>query len=498
MARDVSDTTPIGSRDDLVAYVEAGCKPKEAWRIGTEHEKIPFYTADFSPVPYEGERGVRRLLEGMQGLLGWEPIMEGDRPIGLYDVTGGGAISLEPGGQFELSGAPLETVHQTCGEVHAHLAQIKEVARPLGISFLSIGMSPKWTRAETPVMPKSRYDIMRRYMPRVGSLGLDMMFRTATVQVNLDFGSEVDMVKKLRVALALQPLATALFANSPFTEGRPNGFLSMRSHIWLDTDRDRTGMLPFAFEDGMGFERYVDWALDVPMYFVKRGDTYHDVSGASFRDLLEGRLPQLPGERATMSDWANHLSTLFPEVRLKRFLEMRGSDVGPTNMLCAEPAFWVGLLYDEGCLDAAWDLVKGWSAADRQGLREAVPRSGLAATIGGRSLAELGREVLDIARTGLARRRRLDARAHRARPPQAARCRGARRDPFPRPARQDRRREAYARRGSAGPLPRPMAGLGRSRLRRVRLLIACAADPPISAVHGFHHRSALVGADTRG
>ncbi|CUA88289.1 glutamate--cysteine ligase, plant type [Chelatococcus sambhunathii] len=409
MARDVSDTTPIGSRDDLVAYLEAGCKPKDAWRIGTEHEKIPFYTADLAPVPYEGERGVRRLLEGMQGLLGWEPIMEDDHPIGLYDVTGGGAISLEPGGQFELSGAPLETVHQTCCELHAHLAQVKEIARPLGIGFLALGMSPKWTREETPVMPKSRYGIMRRYMPEVGSLGLDMMFRTATVQVNLDFGSEADMVKKLRVALALQPLATALFANSPFTAGRPNGFLSMRSHIWLDTDRDRTGMLPFAFEDGMGFERYVDWALDVPMYFVKRDDTYHDVAGASFRDLLAGRLPQLPGERATMSDWANHLSTLFPEVRLKRFLEMRGSDGGPTGMLCAEPAFWVGLLYDEDCLTAAWDVVKGWSAADRQALREAAPRLGLAATIAGRSLAEIGREVLAIARTGLARRGRLNA-----------------------------------------------------------------------------------------
>lgn len=409
MARDVSDTTPIGSRDDLVAYLEAGCKPKEAWRIGTEHEKIPFYTADLTPVPYEGERGVRRLLEGMQGLLGWEPIMEGDHPIGLYDVTGGGAISLEPGGQFELSGAPLETVHQTCCELHAHLAQVKEVARPLGIGFLALGMSPKWTREETPVMPKSRYGIMRRYMPEVGSLGLDMMFRTATVQVNLDFASEADMVKKLRVALALQPLATALFANSPFTEGRPNGFLSMRSHIWLDTDRDRAGMLPFAFEDGMGFERYVDWALDVPMYFVKRGDTYHDVAGASFRDLLAGRLPQMPGERATMSDWANHLSTLFPEVRLKRFLEMRGSDGGPTGMLCAEPAFWVGLLYDEDCLTAAWDVVKGWSAADRQALREAAPRLGLGATIAGRSLAEVAREVLAIARTGLARRGRLNA-----------------------------------------------------------------------------------------
>jgi glutamate--cysteine ligase len=310
MARDVSDSTPIGSQRELVDWIAQGVKPKPQWRIGTEHEKIPFYVEDLSPVPYEGRRGIRALLEGMEHLLGWEPILEGDHPIGLYDVTGGGAISLEPGGQFELSGAPVETLHDTASETNAHLAQVKEVARPLGIGFLAIGMSPKWTRDETPFMPKRRYEIMRNYMPKVGTRGLDMMFRTATVQVNLDFGSEADMVKKLRVSLALQPVATAMFANSPFTEGKLNGLVSMRSEIWRDTDKARSGMLPFAFEDGMGFERYVDYALDVPMYFVKRGSTYHDVAGASFRDLMDGKLAQLPGERATLSDWANHLSTL--------------------------------------------------------------------------------------------------------------------------------------------------------------------------------------------
>ncbi len=412
MARDVSDSTPVGSRDELVAWLAAGSKPREVWRLGTEHEKIPFYKASLTPVPYEGQRGVRALLDGMQGLLGWSPIMEGDHPIGLADVTGGGAISLEPGGQFELSGAPVETLHQTACETNAHLAQLKQVAEPLGIGFLSLGMSPKWTLAETPVMPKRRYAIMRGYMPKVGGRGLDMMFRTSTVQVNLDFASEQDMVRKLRVSVALQPLASALFANSPFTDGRPNGFLSMRSEIWRDTDPDRTGMMAFAFEEGMGFERYVDWALDVPMYFVKRGDVYHDVAGASFRDLMAGRLAQLPGERATLSDWANHLSTLFPEVRLKRYLEMRGADVGPPATIAALSAFWVGLLYDPTSLDGAWELVKGWTAGERQALRDAVPRLALDATIAGRPLRDVARDALALSHYGLLKRSRTDAGGH--------------------------------------------------------------------------------------
>jgi glutamate--cysteine ligase len=409
MARDQVDMTPLRTRDELVAWFAQGCKPKSQFRIGTEHEKFAFLTEGHGPVPYEGRRGIRSLLEGMQAMLGWEPIMEGPNIIGLADVTGGGAISLEPGGQFELSGAPLETVHQTAAELSAHLAQLREVARPLGIGFLGLGMTPDWTRADMPMMPKGRYRIMTAYMPKVGSLGLDMMYRTCTVQTNLDYSSEADMVKKLRVSVALQPVGTALFANSPFTEGRPNGFLSFRSEIWRDTDNQRAGMLPWAFEPGMGFERWVDYALDVPMYFVKRGDQYIDVAGQSFRDLMAGRLPGLPGESATLSDWANHVSTIFPEVRLKRYLEMRGSDAGPWRRLPALPAFWVGLLYDDGCLDAAWDIVKDWTAVERQKLRDDVPKLGFQAKIRERTVLELAKECLAIAREGLERRNRLDA-----------------------------------------------------------------------------------------
>jgi glutamate--cysteine ligase len=408
MARDQIDMTPIESREELVAWLEAGSKPKAQFRIGTEHEKFPFRTNDYGTVAYAGRRSIRALLEGMQHLLGWEPIVEEGNIIGLFDVTGGGAISLEPGGQFELSGAPLDNVHQTCSELMAHLAQLKQIAEPLGIGFLGLGMTPNWTRAEIPTMPKGRYRIMTAYMPKVGSHGLDMMYRTCTVQANLDFSGEADMVKKLRVALALQPVATAMFANSPFTEGKPNGFLSFRSEIWRDTDPDRSGMLPWAFEPGMGFERYVDYALDVPMYFVKRGEHYIDVAGQSFRHLMQGRLAQLPGERATISDWANHLSTIFPEVRLKRYLEMRGADSGPWRRLPALPAYWAGILYDDDALDAAWDLVKGWNAEERQGLRDQVPRRGFAAAIADTNALELAKRTLALAEQGLARRRRVD------------------------------------------------------------------------------------------
>jgi glutamate--cysteine ligase len=401
MARDVSDTTPIGARSELVDWIASGEKPRETWRLGTEHEKVPFYTADASPVPYDGGRGIRALLEGMQELTGWQPIMEDDHPIGLFDEVGGGAISLEPGGQYELSGAPAETAQ--------HIRDAKAVGDKLGIGFLTLGMSPLWTRAETPVMPKRRYRIMTDYMPKVGTRGLDMMYRTSTVQVNMDYASEADMVKKLRVSLALQPIATAIFANSPFTDGKPNGLLSMRSHIWLDTDRNRTGMMAFAFEDGFGYDRYVEWALDVPMYFVKRGDTYHDVAGASFHDLLAGKLPQLPGEFATRSDWANHVSTLFPEVRMKRYLEMRGADVGDERHITALSAFWTGLLYDETALNDAWDLVKGWSAEEREDLRADVPKLALKAMIAGRSAQDVARDALAISREGLKRRGYRDA-----------------------------------------------------------------------------------------
>jgi glutamate--cysteine ligase len=398
MAHDQNDDTQIESRATLIEWMEQGSRAPDAFRIGTEHEKFPFFAESLAPVPYEG---IRRLLKGLQQKTGWEPIEDGGTIIGLYDNVKGGAISLEPAGQFELSGAPLASLHGTAAELDSHLEAANAVAAPLGIAFVGAGMTPDWTRAGMPVMPKARYAIMRRYMPKVGALGLDMMHRTCTVQVNLDFSSEADMVKKLRVSLALQPIATALFANSPFTEGKPNGFLSMRSNIWRDTDADRTGMLPFAFEEGMGFERYVDYALDVPMYFIKRGDVYHDVAGASFRDLMAGRLARMPGERARLADWINHLTTLFPEVRLKRFLEMRGADAGPRDHLLALPAFWVGLLYNNASLDAAWDIVKGWSAIERQALRDDVPKQALKAAIAGRSVHDIAREVLALSEVGL-------------------------------------------------------------------------------------------------
>ncbi len=410
MARDVVDSEVVESRDALVAWLEAGCKPTGPFRVGTEHEKIPFYRADRSPVPYDGKRGIRALLEGMRDRLGWERIEDRGNLIGLYDTTGGGAISLEPGGQFELSGAPLDDAHATAEELDRHLSVCRAVAEPLGMGFLALGMSPKWTLAQTPSMPKGRYAIMARYMPKVGTRGLDMMFRTATVQVNLDFMSENDMVAKLRVGLALQPAITALFANSPFTDGKLNGLLSARSEIWRHTDPARTGMLAFAFEPGMGFERYVDYALDVPLYFLKRGGIYQDVAGASFRDLLAGRLAAAPGERATIADWANHLSTIFPEARLKRYLEMRGADVGPPERIVALSALMIGLYYDPDALSSAEALIEGWTAEDRQKLRDDAPLLGLAAEIRGRDLRAIAIDMLGIARGGLKRRARLNAR----------------------------------------------------------------------------------------
>ncbi|MEN9755391.1 MAG: hypothetical protein RLZ07_1773 [Pseudomonadota bacterium] len=404
MARDISDETPIESRDTLIAYLEAGSKPKDAFRIGTEHEKFPFRPKTHAPVPYEGTKGIEALLLSMQDRTGWDPIYDKDKIIGLFDPKGGGAISLEPGGQFELSGAAVKSLHETSDELDQHFKDVFAAGEELDIAFLGLGMSPQWTRAETPTMPKSRYAIMTRYMPKVGKLGLDMMYRTSTVQVNLDFSSEADMVLKLKTSVALQPIATALFANSPFTEGQLNGFKSMRSAIWLDTDRDRTGMMPFAFESGMGFERYADWALDVPMYFLKRGHDYIDVAGTSFRDLMAGKHPAVPGERPVLSDWVNHLSTIFPEVRLKRYLEMRGADAGSKPMLNALSAFWVGLLYDQTALDAAWDVAKSWTLEEREMLRRETPKGALETSIRRISVANIAKELVKIAEYGLERR----------------------------------------------------------------------------------------------
>ncbi|MBW8823567.1 MAG: glutamate--cysteine ligase [Xanthomonadales bacterium] len=398
-----SNDTPITDYRQLVDVMASGEKPREAWRIGTEHEKFGFRLDDLRPPEFDGERGIEALLKGL-ARFGWTPFEEHGRVIAL--TQGMASVTLEPAGQLELSGAPVETIHDTCREVGTHLNEVRQVADELGLGFLGMGFQPKWRRDEMPWMPKGRYKIMREYMPKVGSLGLDMMTRTCTVQVNLDYASEADMVKKFRVSLALQPIATALFADSPFTDGQPNGYLSYRSHIWTDTDADRTGMLDFVFEDGFGYERYVDYLIDVPMYFSYRGGEYLDLSGKSFRKFLAGELDGLRGELPTIRDWNDHMATAFPEVRLKKFLEMRGADGGPWGRLCALPAFWVGLLYDDAALDAAWDLVKDFTMEERHALRDGVPKHALKLPFRAGTVRELAIEALKISLAGLQRRGR--------------------------------------------------------------------------------------------
>lgn len=392
-------------RHRLIEYLQSGCKPASDWRIGTEHEKLAYSLKDYRPLPYEGEQSIHAILEGLQR-FGWRPVLEGGALVALIDGRGG-SITLEPGGQLELSGAPLHSIHETCAEIGRHLRQVKALGAELNVGFLGIGYQPKWPIAQLPWMPKGRYRIMRDYMPKKGTLGLDMMQATCTVQVNLDFDTEATMVRMFRVGLALQPIATALFANSPFRNGRPSGFLSFRSHIWTDTDPDRSGIAPFVFEEGFGFEQYVDYMLDVPMYFVYRDGRYVDVSGQSFRSFMAGTLPGLPGEVPTMSDGADHLTTCFLEVRLKRFIEMRGADGGPWNRLCALPAFWVGLLYSRESLDAAWDLVKDWSADERAQVRDAVPVSALNTPFRSHTVRDIALEALRISHQGL-RNRAID------------------------------------------------------------------------------------------
>ena len=400
-----SDTLITDPRQ-LAEVLASGEKPRVDWRIGTEHEKFGFRLDDLRPPSFDGARGIEALLTGLTR-FGWQPYQEsvdGQPPRTIALTRDGASVTLEPAGQLELSGAPLATLHETCKEVGSHLREVREVADELQLGFLGMGFQPKWRRDEMPWMPKGRYRIMRDYMPKVGNLGLDMMTRTCTVQVNLDYASEADMVKKFRVSLALQPIATALFADSPFTEGQPNGYLSYRSHIWTDTDPDRTGMLDFVFEDGFGYERYVDYLLDVPMYFSHRNDVYVDASGKSFRKFLRGELDVLPGALPTLRDWNDHMTTAFPEVRLKKFLEMRGADSGPWGRICALPAFWVGLLYDATALDAAWDLVKDFSMAERHALRDGVPKYALRLPFRNGTVRDLAREAVKIAVAGLQRR----------------------------------------------------------------------------------------------
>jgi len=400
-------SAPIANKNDLIAYMESGCKPPEKWRIGTEHEKFAYHIKDLRPLEYEGPDGIRALLEGLTQ-FGWTPVIENGNPIALIkpDLS---SITLEPAGQVELSGAPLENIHQTCTEVSEHLRQVKAVAKDLGIGFMGLGYQPKWPLKEQPWMPKSRYKIMRDHMAKVGTMGLDMMQSTCTVQVNLDFDSEANMVKMFRISLALQPVATALWANSPFKDGKPSGYLSYRSHIWTDTDPARCGTLPFVFEDGFGFERYVDYMLDVPMYFVYRDGEYIDASGLSFRDFMAGKLAVLPGELPTLKDWEDHLTVAFPEVRLKKFLEMRGADGGPWNRLCALPAFWVGLLYDDQARDAAWDLIKDWTPEEHLTLRRDVPKLALNTPFRDGTFGDIALDALEISHQGLSRRAVLDS-----------------------------------------------------------------------------------------
>ena len=398
---------PIERHEQLAEYLASGCKPKEDWRIGTEHEKFGYLKGTYAPLPYDGPCSIKAMLEGLRDAHGWAPVYEGDAIIGV--TKDGANVSLEPGGQLELSGAPLETIHQTCDEVNDHLRDVKGIADRIGAGFIGLGAAPLWKHEEMPVMPKGRYRLMTSYMDKVGTMGKSMMYRTCTVQVNLDFASEADMVKKLRVALALQPVATALFANSPFFDGKPNGHRSWRSRIWRDLDASRTGMLPFVFEEGMGFERYVQYALDVPMYFVYRDGKYINALGQSFRDFLKGQLPALPGETPTLSDWADHLTTAFPEARIKKYMEMRGADGGPWRRLCALPAFWVGLMYDQGALDAAWDIAKGWDHETREALRVAASEKALAAEVNGIKMHDLAREVLALSDAGLKARAKVGA-----------------------------------------------------------------------------------------
>jgi glutamate--cysteine ligase len=398
---------PIESHDQLAEYLASGCKPKDDWRIGTEHEKFGYCRDSLRPIPYEGERSVKAMLEGLRDRYGWDPVLEAGQLIGL--TRNGANVSLEPGGQLELSGAPLESIHQTCDEVNEHLREVHSIADEVGVSFIGLGAAPIWKHDDMPVMPKGRYKLMTEYMGRVGTSGTQMMYRTCTVQVNLDFASEADMVQKFRVALALQPVATALFANSPFFEGKLNGHKSWRSQIWRHLDDSRTGMLPFVFEDGMGFERYVDYALDVPMYFVYRDGKYINALGQSFRDFMKGQLPALPGETPTLSDWADHLTTAFPEARIKKYMEMRGADGGPWRRLCALPALWVGMMYDQSALDAAWDLAKGFDAETREALRVAASVDGLHAQVGNIKMMDLAKEVVAISEAGLKARAKIGA-----------------------------------------------------------------------------------------
>ncbi|MDX8382005.1 MAG: glutamate--cysteine ligase [Ghiorsea sp.] len=389
-------------REELADYFRSGCKPKSDWKIGTEHEKIGYCKNSLRPIPYFGEKSIQHLLERLADWNydeQWLAVLENGNPIALKH--GLASITLEPGGQLELSGAPLATIHETHDEVGRHFDLLRHLTTELEMGFLAVGFQPKWKRSDIPWMPKSRYNVMREYMTKVGTKGHDMMLRTATTQANLDFESEADMVKKMRVAYCLQPMVTALFAASPFKDGKPSGLLSTRADCWLDTDPNRTGIPGCVFKDDFSFESWTEWVLDVPMYFVLRDGDYVDCTGESFRDFLEGKLPSLPGQHPTYADWELHVSTTFPEVRLKQFIEVRGADSGGWDWISALPALWKGLLYDEATLNKAWDMVKDWQHGDVVELMKNVPKTALKTSFLDKNVHHFAEIVLNLAKEGL-------------------------------------------------------------------------------------------------
>jgi len=399
MAADESDQRPIGGRDELLEPFHAAEKPRSHWRIGTEAEKFGVLR-DGRPLPYEGERSVLAVFESLVEHHGWfaEREFEGGDIVSLR--RGGASITLEPGAQLELSGAPQETVHQTCAEFRAHMAELADISEELDIAWLGIGFHPFARREDLPWVPKLRYRIMRDYLPTRGGMAIDMMQRTATVQANLDYASEADMARKVRLALRLSPIVTAMFANSPFVEGRVTGERSHRTRVWLDVDPDRSGLLPFAWEGELTYARYVEYALDVPMFLIKRGGEILQNTGQTFRTFLEDGWE---GHRATHADWEMHLNTVFPEVRLKKTIEVRGADSQDTALVCALPALWKGVLYDDDAMEAAIRVTERISYDDAERSRVGIAERALRARLAGRELAAWAGDLLDISEAGLAR-----------------------------------------------------------------------------------------------
>ena len=390
---------------DLIKWFEAGCKPKNLFRIGTEHEKFVYKLNSLKPVSYNEPSGIKNILKSLVR-FGWVEVSESGNIIALRKDNQ--SITLEPGGQLELSGAPLENIHQTCSEVNEHLKQVKIIGNELNIGFLGVGARLEGKLSSDLWMPKPRYKIMKDYMPLVGNLGLEMMADTCTVQANLDYSSEQDMRRKLKTSFILQPIVTALFASSPIEKMKPSKYITRRAAIWFDVDKDRCGTPKFIFDENLSFESWVDYALKVPMYFIKRNGQYINCAGASFEKFMLGKLEQLSNEKPTILDWEDHLSTIFTEIRLKQYIEFRGADAGPWKSLCALPALWVGLLYDSESLNEAESLAKSWSFDMYKKAYEEVPVKGLDLIINKRSINDHAKDLIAISKRGLKKRNFLD------------------------------------------------------------------------------------------